>query len=167
MSRAVQQDLIAYPFQMLQFASTNPKLPAHPSPSPFPLSSHKSVLLVRCPEVYITTPRIVPGPKWVLNQLTYMRKRTHSMWSKLQRQIRMNLNHSGRKNSFTRPSMYSSDQDSFAEIHPTLSFHVQSLGTQLICIQLIFFSTLLPKKTLESWDFGNSLVVQWVKNTAF
>ena len=31
---AIQQDLIAYPLQMQQFPSTNPKLPVHPTPSP-------------------------------------------------------------------------------------------------------------------------------------
>ena len=33
---AIQQDLIPYPLQMPQFASTNPKLPVHPTPSPSP-----------------------------------------------------------------------------------------------------------------------------------
>ena len=33
---ATQQDLIAYPFQKQEFASINPKLPIHPTPSPSP-----------------------------------------------------------------------------------------------------------------------------------
>ena len=37
--RAVQQDLIAYPLQMQSFASVNPKLPVHPSPSSSPLAT--------------------------------------------------------------------------------------------------------------------------------
>ena len=36
---AIQQDLNAYPFQMLLFASTNPKLPVHPTSSPSPLAT--------------------------------------------------------------------------------------------------------------------------------
>ena len=36
---AIQQDLIAYPLQMQQFASTNPKLPVHPTPSHSPLAT--------------------------------------------------------------------------------------------------------------------------------
>jgi len=36
---AVQQDLIAYPLHMQQFASTNPKLPVHPTLSPSPSAS--------------------------------------------------------------------------------------------------------------------------------
>ena len=35
---AAQQDLIAYPVQMESFASTKPKLPFDPTPSPFPLN---------------------------------------------------------------------------------------------------------------------------------
>ena len=31
-----KQDLLAYPLQMLKFASMNPKLPVHPTPSPPP-----------------------------------------------------------------------------------------------------------------------------------
>ena len=36
---AIQQDLIAYPLQMQKFASTNPKVPVHPTPSPSPLAT--------------------------------------------------------------------------------------------------------------------------------
>ena len=43
---AIQQDLIAYPLQMLQFASTNPKLPVHPTPSFSRFGNHKSLLCV-------------------------------------------------------------------------------------------------------------------------
>ena len=32
-SCAIERDLIAYPLQMQEFASTNPKLPVHPIPS--------------------------------------------------------------------------------------------------------------------------------------
>ena len=32
---AIQQDLIAYPLQMQSFASINPRLPVHPTPSPW------------------------------------------------------------------------------------------------------------------------------------
>ena len=35
----IQQDLIALPFQMQQFASINPKLSVHPTPSPSPLAT--------------------------------------------------------------------------------------------------------------------------------
>ena len=35
---AIQQDVIAYPLQMQEFASTNPRLPVHPTPFPFPMS---------------------------------------------------------------------------------------------------------------------------------
>ena len=42
-SCAIEQDLIAYPLQTQQFASTNPKLPVHPnyqtSPSPLTITS--------------------------------------------------------------------------------------------------------------------------------
>ena len=43
-SWAIQQDLIAYPLQMQQFAS-NPKLPVHPTPFPFPLAFSMSMSL--------------------------------------------------------------------------------------------------------------------------
>ena len=36
---AIQQDLIAYPFQMQWFASVNPRFPVHPAPSPSPSPS--------------------------------------------------------------------------------------------------------------------------------
>ena len=36
---AVQQDLIAYPFGMSSFASMNPKLLVHPTPSPSPFAT--------------------------------------------------------------------------------------------------------------------------------
>ena len=36
---AIQQDLIAYPLQMQEFASINPIFPVHPIPSPFPLAN--------------------------------------------------------------------------------------------------------------------------------
>ena len=38
-SCATQQDLIAYSLQMQKFASTNPKLPVHSTPSPSPLKT--------------------------------------------------------------------------------------------------------------------------------
>ena len=34
--RAIQMDIVAYPFQRQEFASINPKLPIHPTPSPTP-----------------------------------------------------------------------------------------------------------------------------------
>ena len=37
---ATQQDLTAYPLQMQEFASANPKLPVHPPPSPPPWYPH-------------------------------------------------------------------------------------------------------------------------------
>ena len=37
--RATQQDRIAYPLQMQEFASINPRLPIHPTPSPTPLAT--------------------------------------------------------------------------------------------------------------------------------
>ena len=40
----IQQDLIAYPFQMQAFASINSIFRVHPTPSPCPLGSHRSVL---------------------------------------------------------------------------------------------------------------------------
>ena len=43
---AIQQYLIAHPFQMQEFSSTNPILPIHPTPSPYPVSKHKFVLHV-------------------------------------------------------------------------------------------------------------------------
>ena len=36
----IQQNFIAYPFQMQQFASTNPTLSVHPTPSPSPLATN-------------------------------------------------------------------------------------------------------------------------------
>jgi len=36
---AIQQDLIAYPFQRQWFASTNTQFPIHPTPSPSPLAT--------------------------------------------------------------------------------------------------------------------------------
>ena len=36
---ALWQDLIAYPLQRQQFASMNPRLPVHPTPSPSPLAT--------------------------------------------------------------------------------------------------------------------------------
>lgn len=55
---AVQQDLRAYPLQMQEFASTNPKLPFRPTPSPFPLATTRlfSVsmrLLLFCRQVHL------------------------------------------------------------------------------------------------------------------
>ena len=43
---AGQQDVMAYLLSASQFASTNPKLPVHPTPSSLPLGKHKSVLRV-------------------------------------------------------------------------------------------------------------------------
>ena len=36
---AIHQDLIAYPFQRQEFASTNTKFPVYPTPSPTPLAT--------------------------------------------------------------------------------------------------------------------------------
>ena len=36
---AIQQDLTAYPLQMQQFTSINPRLQVHPTPSPYPLAT--------------------------------------------------------------------------------------------------------------------------------
>ena len=45
---AIQNDLMAYPFQTQEFASINTKFPIHATPSPLPLllCNHKSVLHV-------------------------------------------------------------------------------------------------------------------------
>ena len=41
-----QQDVVFYPFCIEQFASPNPKLLIHPSPTCFPVGSHKCILYV-------------------------------------------------------------------------------------------------------------------------
>ena len=46
---AAQQDLMADPFSMSQFASMNPKRPVHPTPFPLPLGNPKSALHVNTP----------------------------------------------------------------------------------------------------------------------
>ena len=43
---AIQWDLIAYLFYLLQFSPTNPKLLVHSTSSPLPLGNQKSVLQV-------------------------------------------------------------------------------------------------------------------------
>ena len=42
---AVQLGLEAHPLQMFQVASTNPKFPVHPTPSPLPPGNHNSALM--------------------------------------------------------------------------------------------------------------------------
>ena len=41
---ATQPDLIVNPFQKQQFASVNPKLPIHPTPSLFPWATTSAIL---------------------------------------------------------------------------------------------------------------------------
>ena len=43
---AVQSDPVAYPFQMIQLAFTNPKLLIHPTPSPLPPASLLSMSMI-------------------------------------------------------------------------------------------------------------------------
>ena len=54
---AMEQDLIAYPFQRQYSASINPRLTVHPTPSPSSLANHKSVLQVHeflfCGEIHL------------------------------------------------------------------------------------------------------------------
>jgi len=54
---AMEQDLIAYPFQRQYSASINPRLTVRPTPSPSSLANHKSVLQVHeflfCGEIHL------------------------------------------------------------------------------------------------------------------
>ena len=50
---AVQEDLVVYPSYIYSFASANPTLPLHPSPTPIPIGNHKSVLYV-CESVSVS-----------------------------------------------------------------------------------------------------------------
>ena len=62
MACAIQQDLIAYPLQMLQFASANPILPGRPTPSPSPLATPS--LFFVCMSLFRENLRFVLSRAW-------------------------------------------------------------------------------------------------------
>ena len=69
----MQQDLIAYPLQMQEFTSTNPKIPVYPTPSPTSLFSMSMNLFLKNVSFHISTiqicsPSFTPSAEFFLQK---------------------------------------------------------------------------------------------------